>query len=158
MDPAIATACHGRWPACQAVYLAVAGANILKNLILFAHGARDPRWAAPFLRLQQLLQADATVTVHLAFLEFMTPSLPDLVAQLQADGQHELTLVPVFLGQGGHVLRDLPPMMAALQLQFPDVVLRQVPAVGEAAPVLAAIANYCLEALSGAPLADPPGQ
>lgn len=135
-------------------------------LILFAHGARDARWAGPFERLAtllrtQLAQQQSQTTVHLAFLEFMQPGLPQLVAQLAAEGCRDITLVPVFLGQGGHVLRDLPPMIAALQLQFPDVVLRQVPAVGEAAPVLAAIANYCLEALSGAPLADPsdpPGQ
>ncbi|HAN56086.1 MAG TPA: cobalamin biosynthesis protein CbiX, partial [Betaproteobacteria bacterium] len=29
----------------------------MNGLILFAHGARDPRWAVPFERLQALTQA-----------------------------------------------------------------------------------------------------
>ncbi len=119
----------------------------MNNLILFAHGARDPRWAAPFLRLQQILQADGKVAVHLAFLEFMSPSLPELVAQLLADGQHRMTLVPVFLGQGGHVLRDLPLLIEQLHAQHPQLQLHRAQAVGEDDSVLQAIAQYCLRAL-----------
>jgi sirohydrochlorin cobaltochelatase len=122
-------------------------------LILFAHGARDPRWAEPFLRIQQMIAAlDDTKTVHLAFLEFMTPSLPDLVAQLmrepqeqsRPEQQHEITLVPLFLGQGGHVLRDLPRLIDELEQTWPQLRLRRMPAVGEDEAVLAAISQYCL--------------
>lgn len=120
----------------------------MQTLILFAHGARDPRWAAPFLRLQQLLQQRADLDVHLAFLEFMTPGLPDLVAQLVASGQHEITLVPVFLGQGGHVLRDLPVLIGQLHAQYPQLQLHRAQAVGEDDSVLQAIAQYCLSTLS----------
>lgn len=129
----------------------------MQTLILFAHGARDPRWAAPFLRLQQLLQQRADLAVHLAFLEFMTPSLPDLVAQLVANGQHEITLVPVFLGQGGHVLRDLPLLIEQLQTQYPQLQLHRAQAVGEDDSVLQAIAQYCMNELpaSAAPAAVP---
>jgi sirohydrochlorin cobaltochelatase len=121
-------------------------------LILFGHGARDARWAAPFERLAGILRAQLAstrpqVAVHLAFLEFMQPNLPDLVAQLAAGGCRDITLVPVFLGQGGHVLRDLPPMLAALQAQFPEISLRHSAAVGESDAVLAAMADYCLAAL-----------
>ena len=78
-------------------------------LVLFAHGARDPRWSAPFERLQQLTQAQMPgAVVHLAYLELMNPRLPETVAQLADAGCTEITVVPVFLGQGGHVLRDLP--------------------------------------------------
>lgn len=56
-----------------------------RALILFAHGARDPRWAEPFQRLQQILQKQlGDVRVDLAFLELMMPRLPELVQDLEA--------------------------------------------------------------------------
>ncbi|MBC3868978.1 sirohydrochlorin chelatase [Undibacterium oligocarboniphilum] len=117
-------------------------------LILFAHGARDPRWAHPFERLREMTQHNAGgAIVRLAFLEFMTPSLPELVAQLVADGVSTISIVPVFLGQGGHVLRDLPLMLERLRTDFPAIQIQQVQAVGEDESVLNAISNYCLQQL-----------
>jgi sirohydrochlorin cobaltochelatase len=114
-------------------------------LILFAHGARDPRWAAPFVRLQQIIQSQQPqCRVELAFLEFMSPDLPALVAQLHAENCLDIRLVPIFLGQGGHVLRDLPQILAQLQAHYPQLRLQTLPAVGENEAVLMAIAEYCL--------------
>ncbi len=119
-----------------------------RALILFAHGARDVRWAAPFERLQQLVQSQQPdVTVGLAFLEFMSPRLPDLVGQLAKKGCASITLVPVFLGQGGHVLRDLPVLLDELRQVHPEVTIRTVDAVGEDSGVLEAIARYCVGSL-----------
>jgi sirohydrochlorin cobaltochelatase len=120
-----------------------------RSLILFAHGARDSRWAAPFQRLQQITQAQLPeVAVSLAFLEFMTPDLPSLVRQLMEDGCNEVTVVPVFFGQGGHVLRDLPVMIEQLQKEHSGLVLKVAAAVGEDADVLNAIAQYCIGSLA----------
>lgn len=119
-------------------------------LVLFAHGARDPRWAGPFERLQQLIQAQLPDrVVALAFLELMTPRLPELVAGLVKQGCDDLTVVPIFFGQGGHVLRDLPIIAEQLRQDHPQLTLRIVPAVGEDASVLNAIAKYCIEVLPG---------
>jgi hypothetical protein len=52
-------------------------------VVLFAHGARDPAWANPFHALRDaLLRAQPERRVEIAFLELMSPSLPDLVAEL----------------------------------------------------------------------------
>lgn len=120
-----------------------------KTLVLFAHGARDPRWAGPFQRLQAILQARTPdVSVGLAFLEFMTPDLPTLVAEAVGKGSLDVTLVPVFLGQGGHVLRDLPVLLEQLRETHPGLQLRVAQAVGENAEVLNAIADYCIGTLA----------
>lgn len=117
-----------------------------RALILFAHGARDPRWAEPFRRLQAIVQAQMPdVKAELAFLELMEPRLPALVQELLRSQYVDITVVPVFFGQGGHVLRDLPAMVENLQLQNPNLQLKVAPAVGEDPEVLAAIARYCLE-------------
>ncbi|MBC7499179.1 MAG: CbiX/SirB N-terminal domain-containing protein [Herminiimonas sp.] len=118
-------------------------------LILFAHGARDPRWAAPFERLQQLSQAQLPdVDVSLAFLELMSPRLPETVAALVQGGCEELTVVPVFLGQGGHVLRDLPELMTQMALDHPALRIKVAEAVGENAEVLGAISRYCVSTVA----------
>jgi sirohydrochlorin cobaltochelatase len=120
-----------------------------RALILFAHGARDPRWAEPFQRLQRLIQAQLSgVVVELAFLELMTPPLPTLVEQLLQNGCRNVTVVPVFLGQGGHVARDLPLIADGLRQRFPELNLRVAGAVGEDADVLAAMAAYCIGSLA----------
>lgn len=122
-----------------------------RSLVLFAHGARDPRWAEPFQRLQQLVQAQLPdVAVSLAFLELMEPRLPALVKQLAQDGCKEVTVVPIFFGQGGHVLRDLPVMIDQLKQDYPGVAINAVEAVGENAEVLNAIARYCIGSLGTA--------
>ena len=116
-------------------------------MVLFAHGARSASWAAPFERLRALTQQRLPdVTVALAFLELMTPRLPELVAELAGSGHRHITVVPVFLGQGGHVLRDLPLLVAALRDDHPGLTIHVAEAVGENAKVLAAIADYCVGA------------
>jgi sirohydrochlorin cobaltochelatase len=114
-------------------------------LILFAHGARDPRWAEPFERLRAIAQAALPDTdVSLAFLELMSPRLPEAVAGLVQGGCVKVSLVPVFLGQGGHVLRDLPLLVDELRGAHPGLEISVAPAVGEDSAVLDAIAQYCV--------------
>jgi sirohydrochlorin cobaltochelatase len=127
-----------------------------RAMVLFAHGARAASWAAPFERLRDLVAArEPGIDVSLAFLELMSPRLPEKTAELVARGITELTVVPVFLGQGGHVLRDLPLMIDELAGQYPQLHVNVVGAAGENAAVLQAIADYCIAAI-GAPAATSP--
>jgi sirohydrochlorin cobaltochelatase len=120
-----------------------------RALILFAHGARAAGWAAPFERLRELTASRRPdVAVSLAFLELMTPSLPDEVARLAGLGVRQVSIVPIFLGQGGHLLRDLPQLLERLRVDHPGIGFSTVPAVGEDPRVLAAMSDYCLAALA----------
>jgi sirohydrochlorin cobaltochelatase len=121
-----------------------------RALVLFAHGARAASWAVPFQRLRELTARQRPdVAVSLAFLELMTPSLPEEAALLVTRGVREITIVPIFLGQGGHLLRDLPRLVEELRAAHPEVSFSTVPAVGEDPDVLAAMAAYCAGALPG---------
>lgn len=125
--------------------------NDQQALVLFAHGARDPRWAQPFLKMQAIAQQQLPgAQVELAFLELMEPRLPEVVDRLAAAGHQRVAVVPVFLGQGGHVLRDLPPMIDELRARHPQLQLTVSDAVGESPDVLAAIAGYCVGSLQRA--------
>jgi sirohydrochlorin cobaltochelatase len=120
-----------------------------KALVLFAHGARAASWAAPFERLRDLTAARLPdCTVRLAFLELMEPRLPQTVAELVAAGVDEVTIVPVFLGQGGHLLRDLPLLADELRTTYPGLRLSVAGAVGEDPGVLAAMTDYCVRSLT----------
>jgi sirohydrochlorin cobaltochelatase len=119
-----------------------------RALVLFAHGARAASWAAPFERLRDLTLARLPdVRVSLAFLELMEPRLPAEVARLAFDGVTQVTVVPVFLGQGGHLLRDLPLLVDQLKIDHPSVEVKVVGAVGEDPAVLDAMTAYCVKSL-----------
>ena len=119
-----------------------------KAVILFGHGARDPEWAGPMQRIRAtMLEPAPDAVVELAFLEFMSPTLDVAVDDLVARGITQLALVPVFLAQGGHLKRDLPMLVEAARARHPGCTFELGLAVGEAPGVVAAIAEYGLQAL-----------
>jgi sirohydrochlorin cobaltochelatase len=116
------------------------------GLVLFAHGARDPRWREPFDRLLGLVAGRHRGPTACAFLELMSPDLPTACRQLAADGADRIVVVPLFLGTGGHLRKDLPALLEAAA-RSAGVPVSGVPAAGEQPAVLAALADYCLSAL-----------
>ena len=121
------------------------------GLILFAHGARDARWAAPFEAVAAQVRAQRPdVAVRLAFLEIMSPSLADAGAELAAQGCQNLQVLPLFLGAGGHVRKDLPLLVDALRNAHPGMAVTLQPPVGELDSVTAAMAAAALQLLGSA--------
>ena len=124
--------------------------DAMTGLILFAHGARDPRWSEPFERLKRKVQtARPGLPVALAYLEIMQPDLAGAADQLIAAGCRSLRIVPVFLGQGRHVREDLPAMVATLAARHPAIAIALVTTVGEHDAVLDRIADVAVEGLPG---------
>jgi len=116
----------------------------MQAIILFAHGARDPAWARPFEAMANHLRHTSPHRIDLAFLELMQPGLEEAVKiQVEAGCDH-ITVVPVFLGAGGHVRRDLPALIDTLRSRYPTITLRATCAVGESPEVMAALADAAL--------------
>ena len=104
------------------------------GILLFAHGARDPNWARPFETVADRLRARAAASgdeVELADREFMSPSIAKAAADLVRKGCTRITVVPLFLGAGGHVRKDLPQLLDDMARQHPDIRWTLSPAVGE---------------------------
>jgi sirohydrochlorin cobaltochelatase len=113
-------------------------------LILFAHGSRDAGWADPFEQLAARVRAIAHGNeVRLAFLELMRPDLGEAVAQLVDGGASRISIVPIFLGSGGHIRRDLPALIDELRARHPGVEFKGATPAGEDGAVLNAMAAYC---------------
>ena len=117
-----------------------------EGLILFAHGARDPRWREPFEGVRQEAAAQHGGPVVLAFLELMSPSLAEAASALAAGGTTRAAVVPLFLGVGRHLREDLPGLVAQATA-VSGLELRVVPAAGEDPAVVSALAACALRAV-----------
>src|ERR1700704_164375 len=110
-------------------------------VILFAHGARETEWARPFESVRDKLRSEG-LRVELAYLEIMTPSLEDAARVLVAEGIESVTIVPLFLAQGGHVKHQLPEMVAALARRHSRTEFRVTGALGDEPEIVAAITAW----------------
>ena len=117
------------------------------GILLFAHGARDPDWARPVERLKRMLSERMHgALVEAAYLEHMSPTLEQAADDLVTQGATELSIVPVFIAQGGHLREDLPRRVEAIVARHPAVPVRIAPPIGEIDTILSAITGW-IEAL-----------
>lgn len=128
-------------------------APMKRGLLLFAHGARDPRWAEPFQEVARSARLrEPGWLVRLAFLEFMSPTLIETGHALAAAGCTRVDVVPLFLGAGGHVRKDLPVLLAELIAAHPGIRWQLQRAIGEIDSVIDAMAQAAVTQLSDPPL------
>ena len=112
-------------------------------LVLFAHGARDPQWSAPFYELRERIATRRpSITVELAFLELMTPTLESAIEQLAARDISRIVVAPLFMAQGGHLKRDVPVLLDRIRTACPQLSLTLAPPLGEVETVLEAIVSW----------------
>lgn len=123
-----------------------------KGLVLYVHGARDARWAEPFLRLRARVAAIAPqFDVAVAFLEHQAPDLATLSATMAARGIGHIRVVPMFFGRGGHLRDDFPEQMRAARAAAPAVTFAVTQAAGESDEVLDALAEFAIRATAVTP-------
>jgi sirohydrochlorin cobaltochelatase len=114
--------------------------------ILFAHGARNPEWKKPLEAIRAaMLGRQPESRVEIAFLEFLSPSLPEAIDRIAAEGYGRVAIVPIFMAQSGHTKRDLPALLAAALERHPLLDIKLAIPIGEAPDVVAAIAAYALQ-------------
>lgn len=119
----------------------------MHGILLFAHGARDPLWAKPFEDvLPQLSVLRPHSRVALAYLEFLSPTLQEAAQDLIAAGCTKVDILPLFLGVGGHVRKDIPVLINALITAHPGVHWSLLPAIGEMPSFSTALAMIVAEA------------
>ena len=119
-----------------------------KAIVLFAHGSRDPLWHKPMEAVAARISKQAPeIQVACAYLELSTPDLSTVVEKLAASGIAAVSIIPMFLGVGRHAREDLPLLLNAIRLKFPQLTFSLMPAVGENEKLLQLLADIALEAL-----------
>ena len=76
----------------------------------------------------------------------MTPDLAGAAQRVAAAGATRIDVLPLFLGAGGHLRQDLPPLVDRLRQAHPGLDIRLHAAIGENEAVIAAIADAALAA------------
>ncbi len=111
-------------------------------IVLFGHGSRDALWHLPIQAVaQRIRNISANQVVDCAYLELTQPNLPDLATKLIADGANKIRVLPMFLGVGRHAREDLPVLIDALRLRYPQVQFDVMCAIGENEAVLDLMAS-----------------
>jgi sirohydrochlorin cobaltochelatase len=121
-------------------------------VILYAHGARDPRWAEPFERLRERVAARAPGrAVVLAFLEHRSPDLTTALRHVREQGAERVRVVPLFFGRGGHLRESFPKQLEEARAAVPKLDVEVTEAAGENEAVQDALVAFALRA-RGAPM------
>jgi len=124
------------------------GAMERVGIILYAHGARDPRWAEPFEQLlARIRELEPGIPARLAFLEHLEPNLTNAVQALVRQGVRRIRIVPLFFGRGGHLREDFPRHLEAARASAPAVQFEVTDAAGETPAVIEALASFALSEL-----------
>jgi sirohydrochlorin cobaltochelatase len=123
----------------------------LDGVVLIAHGARDERWLEPFARMRTAVATKlGACKVMLSFMEFARPSFSDAALELHRAGAKRILVVPVFLSGGGHVAHDVPALVEAERVRYPDVTFEIAGALGEEPEVAAAMVTAVTRLATGA--------
>ena len=72
----------------------------------------------------------------------MEPRLKDAVNELKQQGITQITLVPLFMAQGGHLKEDLPKLVTEIKTAHPTIQITITQALGESPVLLSAIAQW----------------
>ena len=100
-------------------------------LILMAHGSKDPRWRGTFECLQEFVRARYGQHIHLAYMEFVGPTLLDVAIDCHRAGVRRMKVLPLFMAGGAHVATDIPEQLQQVRDALPDVIIEAMPPIGE---------------------------
>ncbi len=93
-----------------------------KGVIILGHGSRREEANQEIKQMTDMLQTDDQGIIYqVAFLAFGQPDLPEAAGILKHRGVEAITVVPVFLVTGNHIMQDIPEEIAALKLHYPDI-------------------------------------
>lgn len=100
--------------------------------ILLAHGSRDGKWREWFEQFAASLAGSlGEGRVRAAYLQLASPTLLEAVTAAAEEGFRQIAVLPLFISAGGHVMRDVPLQVSAVQEKWDDLEITVLPRVGE---------------------------
>lgn len=100
------------------------------QLILLAHGSRDPRWCENFEQGLTVINRHLDRPACLAYFEMASPSLESVIGEIILQGHSSIEILPLFFAEGRHLLQDIPKIISALQQDNKGITIRLLDAVG----------------------------
>lgn len=119
----------------------------MKGVILFGHGARNPGYIEPFLRMRAAIELQRPgLPVEIGFLELTQPPLEAGIERLVGRGVTQIKVVPIFFAPGRHVTDDLPRLLTDALKRFPGIEFEVTDCIGAVDAIIVAIATHAVGA------------
>jgi sirohydrochlorin ferrochelatase len=110
------------------------------SLILLGYGSTDPGVAQISHQIRdQLLEIRPELDIHVAFLDYCSPSALQVVNKLVKRGVSEVVLVPLLLSDAFHAQVEVPAVIAQIQAAHPTLQVIASRPIGPEAQLLAVI-------------------
>ncbi len=107
------------------------GVTVKTAVIILGHGSKRQGAGDPLAGLATAVRNGHGVEiVEHAFLQYVPPSLPEMVAQCVDRGAERVVIVPFFVLPGAHVIKDIPEIVEQLRRQYPGTVFAVTDHVG----------------------------
>ena len=116
----------------------------MKTLIILAHGSRREESNQEIVELTnkvKTLTSSEFEQVEYAYLEVVSPSLPEAIDSCINNGATHITVFPYFLNSGNHVKRDIPEMVNTAKENYPQCSFKTSECIG----MIEKMPNYILE-------------
>ncbi len=95
-----------------------------QGLLIVAHGSKSDIANSEF---DQIVAHTASQTsdyvVKGAHMEISHPSIPEAIPLFAEEGVKQIIVVPYFLFNGKHILKDIPQILKETQVNFPQVTI-----------------------------------
>jgi sirohydrochlorin ferrochelatase len=109
---------------------------VKRALLVVDHGSREAEAAAHLAQIaDELRRRRPGLSVYVAHLELIAPTIAEAIAACAADGVTELIVHPFFLAPGRHAARDLPRAVEAAAAAHAGVRVRLTAPLGAASGV-----------------------
>jgi sirohydrochlorin ferrochelatase len=116
-------------------------------LLVIAHGSRDPRHAETVHALcARVRSMRPGVRVEAGFLDHCTPSVPQVIDQLAAEGVREVVALPLLLTRAFHAKADIPAVLRDASARHGGLTVRQAGVLGPSPLLTAAMERRLYEA------------
>ncbi|MBE6506585.1 MAG: sirohydrochlorin nickelochelatase [Methanocorpusculum parvum] len=93
------------------------------GLLLIGHGSRTGESADVLKKTADFLQELSGCTVWHAFLEFSSPSVPEVLSEIKETDAEEIIAVPMLLARGTHTEKTIPALLGFLDGEKEGVLL-----------------------------------
>lgn len=120
----------------------------MKNLLIIAHGSRREQSNTEIRALAEQVAANLPLhvdDVSVAFLEFSSPTIHDVINSSLTKGTQELIVLPYFLSAGNHVVKDIPHELDQVIENWPGRKITILPHIGGSQEMVKLITSTLIE-------------
>lgn len=86
-----------------------------KGILIVGHGSRLPKVNEEFKQLVDILRQNTGKDVRGANLTLAKPGVEETIEDMYRDGDREITLIPYFLSNGTHVVKNIPNIIEGME-------------------------------------------